>query len=79
MNHDRYKSGMNCVLVVVPEIVPNSRKSFEGEQAQEYSIRCSARGKPDPKYTFFKVVEPNMSVAELCHLRFIFYHYYFMW
>jgi len=42
-------------LVVVPTIVPNSRHEFEGEQAQEFSISCLARGKPDPKYVFYKV------------------------
>jgi len=44
------------VLVVAPTIVPNARVEFEGEQAQEYSITCSARGKPDPKYVFYKVL-----------------------
>jgi len=43
-------------IVVPPTIVPNSRREFEGEQAQEFSIRCSARGKPDPKYVFYKVI-----------------------
>ena len=47
---------MIAVLVVGPTIVPNSNQIFEGEQAQESSIRCSARGKPDPKYMFFKVL-----------------------
>jgi len=44
------------ICVVGPTIVPNSKETFEGEQAQETSIRCSARGKPDPKYMFFKVL-----------------------
>jgi len=47
---------MNSGFVVVPTIVPNSRHEFEGEQAQEFSITCSARGKPDPKYDFYKVI-----------------------
>jgi len=42
--------------VVPPTVVPNSKHEFEGEQAQEFSIRCSARGKPDPKYVFYKVI-----------------------
>jgi len=46
---------VNFVFVVGPAIVPNSVKTFQGEQSQESSISCSARGKPDPKYTFFKV------------------------
>jgi len=55
--------GVNVVLVVKPTIVPNSKQQFEGEQSQESSISCSARGKPDPKYMFFKV----------CCLKFLVY------
>ena len=52
---DAGKSSMILLFVVSPTIVPNSRRQFEGEQAQEFSIKCSAVGKPDPKYIFYKV------------------------
>jgi neurocan core protein len=50
---------IDVIVYIRPALVPGVPRKFEGEQSQQFSLPCRARGLPEPKYIFYKDANEN--------------------
>ena len=51
------------VLISVPPKMTEQMSDAEGIEDHNVTLRCKAKGKPDPKYEFFKVCISILSLV----------------